>query len=270
MAGRFPGAPDVERFWRNLREGRRVDHPLLGGGAAAGGRGRGSASTDPAYVPARPILDDVELFDAAFFGFSPREAEMIDPQHRLFLECAWEALEDAGYDPERFAGPIGVFAGASFSTYLVHNLYRNRPVHATAFGDFAGDDLQRPRTRSPRWSAYKLDLRGRLRSPCRPSARPRWWPCTSPARACSSYECDMALAGGVDRLRAPGQRLPLPGGRDRLARRALPRLRRAGRGHGLRQRRRGRRAEAAGGRARRRRHHPRGDPRLGDQQRRRR
>src|SRR5688572_12496985 len=107
MAGRFPGAEDVERFWKNLAEGiesvrffRREE--LLAAGVDA------AQVDDPAYVPARAALDGAELFDAGLFGYSPREAEVMDPQHRLLLECAWEALEHAGYDPRRYDGLIGV------------------------------------------------------------------------------------------------------------------------------------------------------------------
>ncbi len=97
LAGRFPGAPDVDRFWRNLRDGVEAissfsDDELLRAGIDP------DLVRNPQYVAARAVLDDTSLFDAAFFGINPREAEIIDPQHRLFLECAWEALENAGYD----------------------------------------------------------------------------------------------------------------------------------------------------------------------------
>src|SRR5205823_3448387 len=103
MAGRFPGARSVEEFWRNLRDGVEAisfftDEELL-----AAGIGRAQLAT-PGYVRARGVLEDVELFDAGFFGYSPREAETLDPQQRLFLECAWQALESAGYDPQGYAG----------------------------------------------------------------------------------------------------------------------------------------------------------------------
>src|SRR6185503_16895188 len=81
--------------------------------------------TDPNYVKAGGILEGAELFDAQFFGFNPREAEIIDPQHRIFLECAWQAFENAGYDPEAYKGSIGVYAGAGINTYLLSNLYSN-------------------------------------------------------------------------------------------------------------------------------------------------
>ncbi|MBI5568098.1 MAG: polyketide synthase, partial [Chloroflexi bacterium] len=127
LAGRFPGAPDIDRFWDNLRNGQEcltffTDDELR------------SAGVDPAvfnrpnYVRSKGVLDGIEQFDAAFFGFNPREAEIIDPQHRVFLECAWTALEHAGYDPHTFDGAIGVYAGATMNTYLLMNLITNPKV----------------------------------------------------------------------------------------------------------------------------------------------
>src|SRR5215475_14516268 len=112
MAGRFPKAATLDEFWRNLRDGVEgvsffSDAELEAAGVAA------AALADPAYVKAAAVLDDIEMFDAAFFGFTPREAEIMDPQQRLFLEHAWQALENAGYDAEGCAGRIGVFAGVS-------------------------------------------------------------------------------------------------------------------------------------------------------------
>src|ERR1044071_3411453 len=108
MAGRFPGARNVEEFWQNLRDGVEsvtffTDEELLSSGVDPG------LLLNPNYVKASPVLEGADLFDAEFFGYSPREAEMIDPQHRVFLECAWEALENAGYNPEAYKGLIGVY-----------------------------------------------------------------------------------------------------------------------------------------------------------------
>src|SRR6187551_3530914 len=105
---RFPGAKDPDAFWKNLRDGVESISFFADEDLAAGGVGR-DLLQNPAYVKARSILDDVDLFDADFFGFSPKEAESMDPQQRLFLECAWQALESAGYDPERYPGRIGVY-----------------------------------------------------------------------------------------------------------------------------------------------------------------
>ncbi len=126
IAARFPGAHNAEELWRNLRDGIEsvtffteeelaaadVDPALL---------------ADPRYVRAKGVLDGADLFDAAFFGFTPREAEAMDPQHRVFLECAWEALEDAGLRPRTpSAARIGVWAGSGASSYLIANLLPNQ------------------------------------------------------------------------------------------------------------------------------------------------
>src|SRR5689334_6818116 len=105
MAGRFPGASTPAQFWQNLRSGvksirRFSDAELLAAGVDP------ELLKQPNYVKAGPLIDDVDSFDAAFFGYAPREAEVMDPQLRLFLECAWEALEDAAYDPETCGGLV--------------------------------------------------------------------------------------------------------------------------------------------------------------------
>ena len=112
MAGRFPGARDLAELWDNLRRGvesisRFTPEEMRAAGADP------ALLADPRWVPAGGVLDGADRFDAPFFHFTPREAELLDPQHRLFLECAWSALEDAGCDPGRFPGAIGVFGGAS-------------------------------------------------------------------------------------------------------------------------------------------------------------
>ena len=110
LAGRFPDAPDVDTFWRNIRDGvesveRFTDDTLRARGIDA------ATLADPAYVKAGVPFDGFGLFDAGFFGYTPREAEQLDPQQRHFLECAWEAMEHAGYDSGRVPGAVGVYAG---------------------------------------------------------------------------------------------------------------------------------------------------------------
>ena len=131
MAGRFAGSPSLEAFWKNLRDGVEsitffTDEQLLATGVDP------EALQNPRYVKAGSVLEGIELFDAAFFGFSPRAAAAMDPQHRLFLECVWEAIEAAGYDVERYKGAISVFAGASMSSYLFNNLHANPEAFALA------------------------------------------------------------------------------------------------------------------------------------------
>ncbi|HEY7171231.1 MAG TPA: beta-ketoacyl synthase N-terminal-like domain-containing protein, partial [Vicinamibacterales bacterium] len=118
MAGRFPGARNLHEYWSNLAGGvesisRLSESELLAAGVDP------KLIADPAFVPAAALLDDVEMFDAGFFGYSPREARLMDPQARLFLECAWEAFETAGYNPRSVPGVVGVYAAQSMNTYLL-------------------------------------------------------------------------------------------------------------------------------------------------------
>ena len=194
MAGRFPGARNTTEFWRNLRDGVEsirdlTDAELLAAGATA------EDLANPDYVRRAAILDDVALFDASFFGFSPRDATIMDPQHRHFLECAWEALEDAAHPPRQFSGSIGVFAGSGMNTYLIHNLLANRRLLESA-GLFqlkqTGNDKDVLATRV----SYQLDLRGpsiNVQTACSTSLVAVHMACQS----LLNFECDMALAGGV-------------------------------------------------------------------------
>jgi acyl transferase domain-containing protein/acyl carrier protein len=194
MQCRFPGAKNAEEFWRNLREGRETitfytDEELRAAGVNP------EALKDPNYVKARGMLEDADLFDAAFFGFTPREAEIIDPQHRLFLECAWEILETAGYDSGRYEGRIGVFAGAGMgSNNYLFNLYSN-PELISAIGTlqttYANDkDFLATRV------SYKLNLKGpslTVQTACSTSLVAVHLAC----RSLLDDESEMALAGGV-------------------------------------------------------------------------
>ena len=124
MACHFPQAKNLREYWERLRDAQecvtRFDAAEL--------RGAGVPDRlleDPQYVPAAPILDDMEWFDAGFFAMSPRDAAIMDPQHRHFLECCWEAFEDAGHIPGRFQGSIGVFAGSGTNAYFWKNVMTN-------------------------------------------------------------------------------------------------------------------------------------------------
>jgi len=193
MVGRFPGAGDVQTFWRNLCDGVESitffdDEQLIQAGVHA------AALKDPNYVRAGGVLDQPDLFDAEFFGFNPREAELLDPQHRLFLEGAWQALEDAGYTADKYAGSIGVYAGVDSNNYLYHNLYSNRQLLASV-GLFQAS-LSNDRDTFATRVSYKLNLNGpslTLQTACSTSL-------VAVHVACQSLlagECDMALAGGV-------------------------------------------------------------------------
>ncbi|MUL37908.1 type I polyketide synthase [Gloeocapsopsis dulcis] len=193
MAGRFPGANKVDSFWKNLRSGVEsvaffTDEELISAGVDP------SLLNDPSYVKAGGILENIDLFDASFFGFSPREAEITDPQHRLFLECVWEALENAGYNSETYDGQIGLFAGVSPSTYLLSNLYPNRNLMESLDGHqlLIGND----KDFLPTQVSYKLNLRGpsiNVQTACSTSL-------VAVHLACQSLlngESDIVLAGGV-------------------------------------------------------------------------
>jgi len=193
MAGRFPDAPDLPTFWRNLTGGHESltplsDEELLGAGVSP------ELIADPSYVKKATYLEGADRFDAAFFGFNAREAEILDPQQRVFLECAWEAMEDSGYVPDRFPGKVGVFAGASMNSYLISNLLANPAVLQTVGGYQAmiSSDKDFLATRV----SYKLNLRGpgiTVQTACSTSL-------VAVQMACQSLlngQCGMALAGGV-------------------------------------------------------------------------
>ncbi|HKH46426.1 MAG TPA: amino acid adenylation domain-containing protein, partial [Thermoanaerobaculia bacterium] len=190
MAGRFPGAADLDALWRNLRGG--VESISFFSEAELSAAGVDPALlANPRYVRARAVLDGIELFDAAHFGLSPREAAITDPQQRLLLECSWEALERAGLDPGRFGGRIGVYAGSVFSTYLVSNLLP-QAAPDESWQMVLSNDKDTLATRI----AYKLNLRG-------PSLNVQTACSTSlvavhlARQALLAGECDAALAGGV-------------------------------------------------------------------------
>ena len=125
MAGRFPGADSVAQFWENLRAGKESIETLSEETLTAAGV---SAKTlaDPTYVRRAPLLNGIDQFDADYFGINPYTARMMDPQQRLFLQTAWHALEDSGYDPDDYDGSIGVFASSTASGYLMDNLMSHR------------------------------------------------------------------------------------------------------------------------------------------------
>ncbi|MEG4342107.1 type I polyketide synthase [Microcoleus sp. A003_D6] len=193
MAGRFPGAKNVDEFWLNLCDEVESisvfsDEELRDGGV------EDSWLNDSNYVKAGFVLDDIEMFDASFFGMLAKEAEITDPQHRLFLECAWEALENAGYDPEKYAGLAGVYAGANMSTYLLNNIISNRDLLQSMgylpLGIGNNQDFLATRI------SYKLNLKGpsiNVNTACSTSLVAVHSAC----RGLLSYECDLALAGGV-------------------------------------------------------------------------
>lgn len=200
MSGRFPGAQSVDEFWENLVQGRETITRF------AKEETEFSMATDvelargAKFVRARGILESADLFDADFFGIQPREAEVMDPQHRIFLECAWEAIEAAGYHPGTYPGLIGVYAGLSLNSYLLYNLNQASEAAAKLAGGYPVGDfsmmLGNERDYMTTRVAYKLNLRGpsmAVQTACSTSLVAVCQACT----ALQTYQCDMALAGGA-------------------------------------------------------------------------
>jgi amino acid adenylation domain-containing protein len=192
MAGRFPGAADVEAFWRNLCEGR--DSITVFGPEDLDPSVSAADRADPAYVPARGVIDGVEQFDAAFFGIGPREAELMDPQQRIFLELAWECLERAGHVPDATPGPVGVFAGMFNASYFQRHVSAHPDLidKVGAFQVMLNNEKDFIATRV----AHKLNLTG-------PAISVHTACSTSLVAICQAMDslrlghCDMALAGGI-------------------------------------------------------------------------
>ncbi len=195
LSGRFPKAQNIEQFWQNLRDG--VESTSFFSAQELESAGIDSVTlSDPNYVKAAVPLEDIDLFDASFFGYNPRDAEIMDPQHRIFLESAYIALENAGYDPQRYSGSIGVYAGSTISNYLF-NLYSNPNIR-----ELASDveiSLGNHPDYLPMRVSFKLNLTGpsyAIQTSCSTSLVAVHVACQS----LLNYECDMALAGGISIL----------------------------------------------------------------------
>lgn len=194
MAARLPGANDVQKFWENLRDGVETyqefsDEELLESGVPY------DLINNPNYVKVGRPLDNMEMFDAPLFGFTPKDASIMDPQHRHFLEVAWEALEHAGYDPEQYDGAIGVFGGSGHNVYMPYNLFSN-PDLMNSVGLFLVRHTSNDKDFLTTRVSYCMNLKG-------PSINVQTACSTSlvathlGVQSLISGECDMALAGGV-------------------------------------------------------------------------
>ena len=196
MAARFPGARNVAEFWQNLKNGiesitffsdAELEQPLTE-----------ELLSNPNFVRAKGILENIELFDASFFNIPPREAQWMDPQQRLFLECAWSALEDAGYNVETYKSPVAVYAGVNTNSYFLSRLSE---LFANGAGDSFQIHLANEKDHLATRVSYKLNLRGEsvtIQTSCSTSL-------VAVHLACQSLltgQCDMALAGGVS-VRVP-------------------------------------------------------------------
>nr|AGZ05274.1 McyG [Nostoc sp. 152] len=204
MAGRFPGANNLQTFWENLKNGVETisffsEEELLESGVSP------ELFNQPNYVKARPIIDKAEYFDSEFFGYTNREAELLDPQQRLLLQSSWECLEDSGYNPNLYEGAIAMFAGASMNTYFINNCYPNRgqldstdelqPFTLDSLGGFQTMVANDKDYLTMRIS-YKLNLRGpsvNVQTACSTGLAVVHLACQS----LLSGESDMALAGAA-------------------------------------------------------------------------
>jgi acyl transferase domain-containing protein/SAM-dependent methyltransferase len=194
MAGRFPDAPDLDQFWTNLTAGHESIRPVTATEYLATG-GDPADLDDPHLVRKASLIEGIDLFDADFFGYPPTEAEILDPQHRLFLECCYHALEHAGHHPDRFGGRTGLYAGASQSTYFMAHVAPQLAGGALSMDWFSAVLANDPGVFVTR-VAYGLNLTG---------------PAVSVQTACSTslvavhlacqdllnYHCDAALTGGA-------------------------------------------------------------------------
>jgi phthiocerol/phenolphthiocerol synthesis type-I polyketide synthase E len=204
MAARFPGANSLSAFWDNLRRGEESIVTLSEEQLTAAGVSEKTLAKS-SYVRRAPIIDGIDEFDAEFFGFPPQVARVMDPQHRLFLQCAWHALEDAGCEPARFDGSIGVYATSGFSIYMLHNLLSHHDPNAILGQglnfDLVNISLYNDKDYLATRVSHQFNLRGpsvTVQTACSSSL-------VAVHSACQSLlngECDMVLAGGVS-IRVP-------------------------------------------------------------------
>jgi amino acid adenylation domain-containing protein len=193
MVGRFPGAANLEQLWQNLCN--RVESITRFSLDELGPGIDDETRNDPDYVPTRGIVDDADKFDARFFGIGPLEAKVMDPQQRVFLELAWAALENAGHDAQRFPGMIGVYAGVGDNHYFTNNVLAHPDLVKTVGRMIVGYGNEKDYIATR--VSYSLDLTG-------PSVSANTGCSTSllavdhAFKALIDFECDMALAGGVD------------------------------------------------------------------------
>lgn len=200
MAGRFPGAKNISEFWDNLVNGRETITHFTIEELTGNGLNPEILTNNDNYIKSRGIVDNIDKFDAEFFGYTPMDAKTMDPQHRIWLETAWNALEDASCDPNSYKGAIGVFVGSLYNTYLMNHVIRDQESLEKYLRIYEPDSFQiminNDGTFLPTKTAYKLNLRGpaiSVQTACSTSL-------VAIAQACQSlfsYESDACIAGGV-------------------------------------------------------------------------
>lgn len=200
MSCRFPGCTTTDQFWKNLILGKETITHFSSEELEKNEFEYHKLKDRNDYVGSRGILENIEMFDASFFGISPSEASSLDPQHRLWFECAWEALEDAAYNPDTYDGLIGVFTGTGFNSYLLHNIIQNRKYleelvrrrALSSLHDIIGNSSDFLPTRT----SYLFNLKGpsiNVQTACSTSL-------VAFCQACQSllnYDSDICIAGGV-------------------------------------------------------------------------
>jgi FkbH-like protein len=206
LAGRFPGAPDIDTFWSNLTQGvcsitdipdQQLNLPL-----------DSPLRSHPNLVKRAASMADADLFDAKFFGIFPKEAQVMDPQHRILIECCWHALEDAGYNPDAISVPVGLFAGCYMDTYVLASLLSNPALIHSLANSFHGGDLHCELGNDKDYLATRVSYLLNLRGPAMTVQTACSTSLVAIAQACQSLvsgQCDMALAGGVT-LKLPQNR----------------------------------------------------------------
>ncbi|MEO1478202.1 MAG: polyketide synthase, partial [Bacteroidota bacterium] len=193
MSARFPGADTLDQYWQNLAAGiesiRRFDEATLRQAGVSE-----ALRSAPTYVPAAGAIDQIDCFDAGFFGLSARDAEVMDPQQRVFLEECWKSLEDAGYNPKDIEGLAGVFAGVGWNTYLLSYAMQAPQEEA---GDVLQYRIRNDKDFLSTLVSYHLNLRGpsmTVQTACSTSLVTIHLACQS----LIDFSCDLALAGGVN------------------------------------------------------------------------
>lgn len=200
MSCRLPESPDVHQFWQNLLDGKECLTQLSDEDLLSAGIEPASVRNDPGYVPVKGLMDDVENFDAKFFGILPNEAKLMDPQQRVFLELAWDCLEDAGYNSEEYDGKIGLWAGNYLDTYAISNLATDRDFLANWIPSIQVGSLQAELGNDKDYLATRVAFKLSLRGPAMTVQTACSTSLVAISTACQSLRagaCDMAMAGGI-------------------------------------------------------------------------